>query len=132
MKEQLFKEKYPIHTVEMQKAQMTMTDMASIVEHFKAKIEAHPVATYIGIFDHYTHTVSLEDGSVHSDIIDAKNVLCCFGKELPSPEMLAVRPRAFGIAEKADAFIISFLEAPNPAANEAMIAWTKALEKAER
>jgi hypothetical protein len=127
MTEKLFKEKYPIHTIEMNKSDMNTTDMDAIVEHFKSKIDAHPVATFIGVFDHYAHTTSLPEGNMPESILDAKNVICCFGKEIPSPEMLAVRPRAFGIAEKADRYVISFLEAPNPAANDAMIAWTKAL-----
>ncbi len=130
MTETLFKEKYPIHTIEIPKAEMTTNSMDEILAHFKAKIDAHPVAVYIGIFDHYAHTTGLADGVIGDGILDAKNVLCCFGKELPSPQMLAVRPRAFGIAEKAESFVISFLEAPNPAANEAMITWTKALIKA--
>ncbi len=130
MKEQLFKEKYPIHTIEIAKNELAVTGMEGIVEHFKTRIDAHPVATYIGVFDHYAHTTSLDGGNMAADILDAKAVLCCFGKELPSAEMLAVRPRSFGIAEKEDSFVVSFLEAPNPAANEAMIAWTKALVKA--
>ena len=127
MTETLFKEKYPIHTIEIRKTEIRMTDMDSIIAHYRASIETHPVATYIGIFDHYTHTKSLEGGKIPEEIIDAKNVMCCFGKELPSPQMLAVRPRSIGIAEKEESFVISFLEAPNPAANDAMIAWTKAL-----
>lgn len=91
------------------------------------QVEKHPVATYIGIFDHYAHTSSLVDSTIAEDILDAKNVMLCFGKELTSPEVLAVRPRAIGIAEMKESFVISFLEAPNPAANEAMINWTKAL-----
>lgn len=127
MTEKLFKEKYPIHTIEISKSEMSTNDIEAIIEHFKAKIEAHPVATYIGLFDHYTHTSALAEGTISDDILDAKNVIFCFGKELPSTEVLAVRPRAFGIAEKKESFVISFLEAPNPAANEAMVAWTKAL-----
>jgi hypothetical protein len=41
--------------------------------------------------------------------------------------MLGVRPRAFGIAEMEDMFVISFLEAPNPDANNAMETWVKAI-----
>jgi len=127
MTEILFKEKYPVYTIEMRKADMKIADMNGIIEHFESKIDAHPVATFIGVFDHYAHTTSLPEGNVPESILDAKNVICCFGKELPSPEMLAVRPRSIGIAEKADSFVISFLEAPNPAANDAMISWTESL-----
>ena len=96
----------------------------------KSQIEAHPVAVVIGVFDHYTHTTGLEVGTVAPEIKDAKNLICCFGKALPKPEMLGVRPRAFGIAEMEDSFVISFLEAPNPDANNAMETWVKAIANA--
>ena len=127
MTEKLFKEKYPIHMIEIAKSEMITNDMGAITAHYIDKVEKHPVATYIGIFDHYAHTSSLTDSTIAEDILDAKNVMLCFGKELTSPEVLAVRPRAIGIAEMKESFVISFLEAPNPAANEAMINWTKAL-----
>ncbi len=127
MTEKLFKEKYPIHTVEIAKSEMITNDMEAIVAHYINQVEKHPVATYIGMFDHYAHTSSLADSTISEDILDAKDVMLCFGKELMSPEVLAVRPRAIGIAEMKESFVISFLEAPNPAANEAMTNWTKAL-----
>lgn len=42
---------------------------------------------------------------------------------LPGPEALALRPRSIGVAELADKFVISFLEAPMPVANTAMEQW---------
>lgn len=45
-----------------------------------------------------------------------------------NPKVLAIRPKSIGVAELANSFIISFLEAPNPAANEAMETWTLALK----
>lgn len=60
---------------------------------------------------------------ISDDIKDAKNILFCFGKELPSPLVLSVRPRSIGVVELANSFVITFLEAPNPAANEAMESW---------
>ena len=85
------------------------------------------VATYIGIFDHYSHTSSVEGSEIAADIKDAKNIIFCFGKELLNPMVLAVRPRAIGVADMQESFVLSFLEAPNPTANEAMIKWCKSL-----
>ena len=127
MTEKLFKEKYPIHTIEIPKSDMKIHTMSALTKYYKTQVEAHSFATYIGIFDHYAHTASLPDGKISDDILDAKDVMLCFGKELMHPEVLAVRPRAIGIAEMKESFVISFLEAPNPAANEAMTAWTKSL-----
>ena len=127
MTEKLFKEKYPIHTIEIAKSEMTLQTMDKLLAHFKTQTEAHPFAIYIGIFDHYTHTASMPNGKISEDILDAKDLMLCFGKELMHPEVLAVRPRAIGIAEMKESFVISFLEAPNPAANDAMRAWTTSL-----
>ncbi len=128
MQERLFKEKYPIHTIEIAKSETDYSDVDSIVATIAEKVEAHPVTIYIGIFDHYTHTSSLADGEIAPDILDAKNVLFCFGKELKDPMVLAVRPRAIGVAEMPESFVLSFLEAPNLAANEAMQKWCKAIK----
>ncbi len=127
MTEKLFKEKYPIHTIEIPKSDMAIQTMNSLLEHYKTQVEAHSFAIYIGIFDHYAHTASIPNGKISDEILDAKDVMLCFGKELMHPEVLAVRPRSIGIAEMKESFVISFLEAPNPAANEAMRAWTKSL-----
>lgn len=127
MKQITVMEKYPVFTIEIAKNETTYRNIDEILAYLKSQIEAHPVATYIGEFDHYTHTKNLEVGEVSENIKDAKNIICCFGKVLPKPEVLAVRPRAIGVAELAESFVISFLEAPNPDANAAMEKWTKGI-----
>jgi len=120
-------EKYPVVALEVAKDETTFKDVNEILAHLKSKIDSHPVATYIAIFDHYSHTDSLEEGKLSSDILDAKNIICCFGKELPNPFVMGVRPRAIGVAEMADKFVVSFMEAPNPVAQEAMVSWVKSI-----
>jgi len=120
-------DKYPINVLEIAKNETKLNSVDAILDHLKAKIEAHPVATYIATFDHYTHTKSLEVGSVASEVLDAKNIICCFGKDLSNPTMLAVRPRSFGVVELADKFVVSFMDAPNPQAHEAMVSWVNSL-----
>lgn len=129
MKETLFKEKYPIHTLNIAKSEAKYESVETIINAIQTDIQAHPVATYIGRFDHYGHTSSLSEGEISAQICDAKNIIFCFGKELMDPMVLAVRPRSIGVADMGESFILSFLEAPNPAANQAMIAWCKALLK---
>jgi len=41
--------------------------------------------------------------------------------------MLAVRPRAIGVAEMAESFVISFMVAPNPDAHATMEKWVKGI-----
>ncbi|MBN1279301.1 MAG: hypothetical protein K9I59_02690 [Chlorobium sp.] len=124
----LLQEKYPIYTLELDKAETSCRSVDDIMAHFKEKIDANPVVKYIGVFDHYAHTSSLTDGVIAPCIRDARNILFCFGKELPNPGVLAVRPRSIGVAEMDHSFVITFLEAPNPSANEAMETWTKQLK----
>jgi hypothetical protein len=120
-------EKYPVFTIKIMKKETVYRTIDEIFVYLKEKIDAHPIAIYIGEFDHYAHTRSLEEGQISPEILQAKNLLCCFGKVLPKPEVLAVRPRAIGVAEMAESFVISFLEAPNPDANRAMEQWAKGI-----
>ncbi|AKF25733.1 hypothetical protein YH65_10300 [Sulfurovum lithotrophicum] len=125
MKQITVLEKYPVFTLEVNKGETSYTSIDEIFAFLRSQIEAHPIATYIGEFDHYAHTSSLEEGKINEEIKAAKNIICCFGKVLPKPEVLAVRPRSIGVAEMTDSFVISFLEAPNPDANGAMEKWVK-------
>jgi len=127
MKQIVVMEKYPVFTLEIDKSETTLKGVDGILAYLKDKIDNHPVAVYIGDFDHYSHTKSLSDGEMADDILDAKNIICCFGKQLPNPTVMAVRPRAIGVAEMSDSFVVSFLEAPNPQANDAMESWVKSI-----
>lgn len=128
MKQITVMEKYPVYTIEIDKSETSYQTVDEILAYLKEQISAHPIATYIGEFDHYGHTASLEVGEIAEEIRDAKNIICCFGKVLPKPEVLAVRPRSIGVAEMKDSFVVSFLEAPNPDANAAMEKWVKGIE----
>ena len=46
---------------------------------------------------------------------------------LPSPAIMAVRPRSIGVAETDNGFVITFLEAPAPQINDKMEGWVKEL-----
>ena len=127
MKQITVLEKYPVFTLEVDKNETSYKNIDEIFVYIRSQIEAHPIATYIGEFDHYAHTSSLSEGKIAEEIVAAKNIICCFGKVLPKPEVLAVRPRSIGVAELGDSFVISFLEAPNPDANAAMEKWVKGI-----
>ena len=129
MKQITVMEKYPVFTLRIEKNETDYQSIDEIFTYLKVQIDLHPIATYIGEFDHYAHTFSLEVGEISDEIKAAKNLICCFGKALPKPEVLAVRPRSIGVAELENAFVISFLEAPNPDANNAMEQWVKGLVK---
>jgi len=128
MKQITVMDKYPVFTMEITKDETSYKSVDEILGHLKSEIEAHPVATYIGEFDHYKHTSCLAVGEIAEEIKDAKNILCCFGKVLLKPEVLAVRPRAIGVAEMKESFVLSFMEAPNADANTAMVKWVEGVK----
>lgn len=120
MKQKLFKDKYSIFEIEFKKDELKFNSVDEIINALQIKIDAHPIIAFIAIFDQYAHTSSLQEGEVNPKIKAAKNIIFCFGKELPTPEVLAVRPRSIGVCELEDSFVINYLEAPNEAANETM------------
>ncbi len=125
MKQELLQEKFPIFKLEINKTETRFKSAQELVDHFVKLIDDHKITRFIGEFDHCSHTKGLEGGEIADDIIDARNVVFCFGTKLPKAEMLAVRPRSIGIAETATGFLISFLEAPMALANDTMETWIK-------
>jgi len=123
-----FQEMYPIIAKEFVKKEIGIETLDDLCRYFNDQIEKHPFAKYICMFDHYAHTMALDNGTIEKTIIGAKIVLFCFGKKLLDPKILSVRPRAIGLCETETHFVISFLEVPNPPLTETMIKWVRDLE----
>jgi hypothetical protein len=126
MKQSLLMEKYPVFDMTLPKAETSCTSVDDIIAALKVRIDAHPKVAYIATFDHYAHTKSI-GGTVAETIQDAKNIIFCFGMMLPNPHVLAVRPRAIGVADMGDSFHLTFLEPPMEMATKEMEVWCKAL-----
>ena len=131
MKQALLQEKYPIFVAEIGKDETACQTVEAVVDYLKAKIADNPKVQFIGVFDHYAHTMNI-GGEIAPDIRGAVDVLFCFGFALPNPQVLAVRPRSIGVADLGDKFVLSFLEAPMNPANEAMESWVKWQRKSVR
>jgi len=127
MKQLTLMEKYPLNARTIAKNETNLKSTDEVIAFIKSKIDAHPVATYIATFDHFTHTNSLENGEINPDFTDAKNIIFCFGVQLPKAEMLGIRPRAIGVVETNESFVVSFMDAPNPQAQQFMIDWVEAI-----
>ncbi len=127
MKKSIFKEKYPVYTLELDKSEVKLETIDEIISYFKEKIEAHPIAKFIAIFDHFAHTSSLPEHKIADSIKDVKNIIFCFGKEIPTTKAAAVRPRSIAVCELEDKWVIEFLEAPNETLHNVMEDWSKAL-----
>lgn len=128
MTKSVFLEKYPINSLEIAKNETTYTNVDSIIEFFKAKIDNDNIATFIATFDHFSHTTKIE-GEINPEIKDAKHIIFCFGTKIPTAKMLAARPRSIGVVELEDSFSINFLEAPAEPMNDLMVSWAKELIK---
>ena len=131
MKQSLFQEKYPVYTLEIGKEETTFTSVEEIIDYLKGKVEADSRACFIATFDHLAHTRSLPEGEISPDILAAMNLVFCFGIKLPSPQVMAVRPRSIGVTELVDRFVINFMEAPMPGANNAMEEWARSVRNRE-
>ena len=129
MKQKIFKEKYHIFEIEFKKDEISYNSVDEIIEFLRQKVENHPVISYIATFDQYEHTSKLENGVINEEILAAKNIVFCFGMELPTPEVLAVRPRSIGVCETKNGFVVNFLEAPNENANITMEGFIKAIKE---
>lgn len=121
-------EKYPVFTLDLPKAETACQTVDDVVAALRACIDADQRVAFIAVFDHFAHTKKL-GGPIDPAIVDAKNLVFCFGLALPNANVMAVRPRSIGIADLGERFVINFMEAPMPPANLAMEAWVKGLRK---
>ncbi|MGB5733993.1 MAG: DUF6858 family protein [Thiohalocapsa sp.] len=127
MKQTLLQEKYPVYTLEVAKSETSYSDVDGIIRYLHGCVDDHEISRFIAEFDHHAHTSALPQGEIAEGIVAAKHIVFCFGTHLPNAHVMAVRPRSIGVVEQGDRFVISFLEAPMPLANNAMEAWVKAI-----
>lgn len=126
MEASLFQDKYPVFTQTIAKSSSQYDSVEGYLTYFKQCIEENEKSMFISTFDHYAHTQSI-DGDISDDILAAKHVLFCFGMKLPNPLAMAVRPRSIGVTEYEDRFVVSFMEAPNPKAQQWITEWIEAI-----
>ncbi len=129
MKFTQFKEKYPVWSLELDKNEAKYATISEIISHFKERIDAHPIAVYISVFNHYEHTKSIPEHSMVDGLTGLENIIFCFGKEIPTTKVAAIRPRSIAVCEFGDKFVIEFMEAPNEKLNETMQEWAKEIIK---
>lgn len=128
MKEMIIQQSCPVFVEELAKSETTLTSVDEIMGYLKEKIDSNPHIVYIAEFDHFSYTDSLPHGKIAQGLIAAKNLLFCFGPMIPSPYMMALKPRSMGIAETTDTFVITFAEAPLPIANQTMRVWAESIK----
>lgn len=117
----------PMFVFEFASSETSAEGLDDMVVRLRADIAGHPCARFIGVFDHFAHTRALPDGEIAPGIVDARNVVFCFGMSIPEPCALATRPRSIGLCQLSDRFVVSFLEHPMPLANTAIEGWVRGL-----
>jgi hypothetical protein len=128
MKRSILLDIHPMYSVEFLKNEMKYTTIEEIVEHFKKEIEENPEGGFITLFDHYAHTKKM-GGEILDTIVNAQNLLFCFGHTIKNIEILAFRPKSIAICELKDSFVFEFLETPRPEVNQWITSWIEALKK---
>lgn len=129
MKHTLLNDKYPVFSLEIEKSEIRYRSLPALIDYFKEKIAENPKVQFLTVFDHFAHTSRI-GGEIMPGLVGAVNIVFCFGFAIPNPLVLAVRPRAIGIADLGERFVISFMEAPMVPANQAMRAWVMDLKDA--
>ncbi len=117
----------PMFVLEFSAGETSATGLDDMVALLRAEIDRHACARFIGVFDHFAHTRALPDGEIAPGIVDARNVVFCFGMSIPEPCALATRPRSIGLCQLSGRFVVSFLEHPMPLANTAVEGWVRRL-----
>ena len=128
MKRTILLDTHPMYSCEILKKETTKQNTNDIIEHFKRKIEENSEAGFITVFDHYQHTQSL-GGEILENIIDAKNLIFCFGHTIKNMEILAFRPKSIAICETEESFVLEFLETPRPEVNAWMQSWIEEIKE---
>lgn len=129
MEKQFLLDRYPIYKLEINKSELNYQSTQLLVNYFKDLMDEHKIVRFIAEFDHYSHTKGLEQSEINPSIIDARIITFCFGNQLTSGEILALRPCSIGIAETESIFIFSFMESPMTLVNETIKAWIDKLHK---
>ncbi len=123
MEKLMVKDKFPVYTLEIPKQETRFKNADEVVAYLKSRIEAHPVARLIAVFDHYGHVKAQEQGEIDPSIVDSKNLLFCMSGAIPNALIGALRPRSIAVNELQDRFVVNFLEPPMEKPTETMTEW---------
>jgi hypothetical protein len=128
MQQSLLKDKFPVYSLEIPKSETSYRNTDQMINSLKVKIDEHPVARFIAVFDHYGHVKAQEKGEIDPAIKDSKNILFCMSAAIPNAMIASLRPRSIAVSELEDKFVVSFMEAPMEAPTNTMIGWVSALK----
>ena len=115
--------KFPIFERRVLKSETSHKNAKEIIAFLKEQMAKNPVVIVIGEFDHAAHTAKV--GQMNPLMRDVQQVIFCFGPAIPNDDIVAVRPRAIGVIEYDDYFIVNFGEAPAAMPNDAMKSWVE-------
>jgi len=106
-------------------------DADDVVEAILRRLEEHPKARLIAVFDHLEHTWEV-GGDIAPEVLAARHVVFCLGLSLPGPAAMALRPLSIAITELERQFVVNFLEAPSADVNATVARWVASLVEEQR
>ena len=124
METKIIMDTYPVQMKTFTKMDMTLNSVEKLIQYFISKIDADPMAVHIATFDHYAHTKD-HNGEISPDILDAKNIIFCFGPKLLKPVAVGLRPRSIGIVDLGDKLQVNFMSPPAAPIREKMTKWVE-------
>ena len=127
MEQKLALGKYPIFSHEVNKNSCKYKTASEIVNYLKTQIDNNPMVAFIVFLIIMLIQKINPAGGIPSNILDIKNIVFCFGPQVPNIDIVAVRPRSIGITELANSFVINFMEAPAAMPNQVMMGWVQGI-----
>lgn len=122
-------DKYPVFVEEIAKADTDCATVDDVVARLRDRVQAHPGASEIAVFDHLAHVQAQPEAKVAEGIRGSKHLIFCLSDAIPNALIAAVRPRAVSVVETDARFVISWLEAPVEGPNQVIAGWVEALRK---
>lgn len=122
-------DKYPVLVEEIAKTNTDCATVDAVVARLRDRVQAHPGASEIGVFDHLAHVQAQPEGKVADEIRGSKHLIFCLSTAILNALIAAVRPRAVSVVETDDRFVISWLEALVEGPNQVITGWVEALGK---
>lgn len=127
MRKLLQQDAFAVYQFELTRQESRLPNAQAILNDLKARIDSHDIARFIAEFDRFSHTVGLARGEVAESILDARNIMFCFGSQLQNSDPLTMQPSCISIVEMTDGFSLTFIQSSIVEVNVTIEQWVLSL-----